>query len=145
MAESLVLFESVINSRWFLRTLIILFLNKIFKSNLPKVSYLPGFYKAESHSTSSSFCRFRSKDISPSTPPAPTSTSHLMALHASKPRAAKRIPAVSPVAHSRCLVLLADSIRTSLLQPICMRLVTGYAPSGYSAGRFLSYCSRRPV
>ncbi|KAF9047892.1 heterotrimeric G-protein alpha subunit, GPA3-like protein [Panaeolus papilionaceus] len=39
MIESLVLFESVINSRWFLRTSIILFLNKIdvFKSKLPKV------------------------------------------------------------------------------------------------------------
>ncbi|KAI9460345.1 G-protein alpha subunit [Russula earlei] len=39
MAESLVLFESVINSRWFLRTSIILFLNKIdvFKTKLPKV------------------------------------------------------------------------------------------------------------
>lgn len=39
MAESLVLFESVINSRWFLRTSIILFLNKIdiFKAKLPKV------------------------------------------------------------------------------------------------------------
>ncbi|KII95402.1 hypothetical protein PLICRDRAFT_150105 [Plicaturopsis crispa FD-325 SS-3] len=39
MTESLVLFESVINSRWFLRTSIILFLNKIdvFKSKLPKV------------------------------------------------------------------------------------------------------------
>jgi len=40
MAESLLLFESVINSRWFLRTSIILFLNKIdvFKNKLPKVS-----------------------------------------------------------------------------------------------------------
>ena len=39
MAESLLLFDSVINSRWFLRTSIILFLNKIdvFKSKLPKV------------------------------------------------------------------------------------------------------------
>jgi guanine nucleotide-binding protein G(i) subunit alpha len=39
MAESLVLFESVINSRWFLRTSIILLLNKIdvFKNKLPKV------------------------------------------------------------------------------------------------------------
>ncbi|KAG9308579.1 heterotrimeric G protein alpha subunit [Chiua virens] len=39
MAESLILFESVINSRWFLRTSIILFLNKIdvFKTKLPKV------------------------------------------------------------------------------------------------------------
>ncbi|KAG6908063.1 guanine nucleotide-binding protein subunit alpha [Tephrocybe rancida] len=39
MTESLVLFESVINSCWFLRTSIILFLNKIdvFKIKLPKV------------------------------------------------------------------------------------------------------------
>ncbi|KAJ3476067.1 hypothetical protein NLI96_g11417 [Meripilus lineatus] len=39
MAESLILFDSVINSRWFLRTSIILFLNKIdvFKNKLPKV------------------------------------------------------------------------------------------------------------
>lgn len=42
MQESLVLFDSVINSRWFLRTSIILFLNKIdvFKSKLPKVRAL---------------------------------------------------------------------------------------------------------
>ncbi|KAF8628616.1 hypothetical protein AX15_003810 [Amanita polypyramis BW_CC] len=39
MTESLVLFESVINSRWFLRTSIILFLNKtdVFKHKLLKV------------------------------------------------------------------------------------------------------------
>ncbi|OLL26132.1 Guanine nucleotide-binding protein alpha-3 subunit, partial [Neolecta irregularis DAH-3] len=39
MEESLVLFESVINSRWFIRTSIILFLNKIdlFRIKLPKV------------------------------------------------------------------------------------------------------------
>lgn len=38
MQESLVLFESVINSRWFLRTSVILFLNKIdvFKMKLSK-------------------------------------------------------------------------------------------------------------
>lgn len=44
MAESLILFESVINSRWFLRTSIILFLNKIdvFKTKLPKVR-VPSF------------------------------------------------------------------------------------------------------
>ena len=40
MAESLVLFDSVINSRWFLRTSIILFLNKIdiFRHKLRRVS-----------------------------------------------------------------------------------------------------------
>lgn len=48
MAESLVLFESVINSRWFLRTSIILFLNKIdvFKNKLPRVAlerYFPEY------------------------------------------------------------------------------------------------------
>ncbi|ESK86262.1 g-protein alpha-subunit [Moniliophthora roreri MCA 2997] len=39
MEESLILFESIINSRWFLRTSIILFLNKtdVFKRKLPKV------------------------------------------------------------------------------------------------------------
>ncbi|KAH7883433.1 guanine nucleotide binding protein, alpha subunit [Phlebopus sp. FC_14] len=48
MVESLILFESVINSRWFLRTSIILFLNKIdvFKIKLPKVpleKYFPEY------------------------------------------------------------------------------------------------------
>ncbi|CAO3644980.1 unnamed protein product [Cunninghamella blakesleeana] len=48
MMESLVLFESVINSRWFLRTSIILFLNKIdvFKSKLSKIPlerYFPDY------------------------------------------------------------------------------------------------------
>ncbi|SCZ90538.1 BZ3500_MvSof-1268-A1-R1_Chr1-3g02050 [Microbotryum saponariae] len=46
--ESLVLFESVINSRWFLRTSIILFLNKIdlFKAKVPKIpleKYFPEY------------------------------------------------------------------------------------------------------
>ncbi|KAF7725293.1 Guanine nucleotide-binding protein alpha-2 subunit [Apophysomyces ossiformis] len=48
MIESLVLFESVINSRWFLRTSIILFLNKIdlFRSKLannPLQRYFPDY------------------------------------------------------------------------------------------------------
>jgi len=48
MAESLVLFDSVINSRWFLCTTIILFLNEIdaFKSKLSKVpleKYFPEY------------------------------------------------------------------------------------------------------
>lgn len=42
MNESLLLFESVVNSRWFLRTSIILLLNKvdIFKDTLNKVLFL---------------------------------------------------------------------------------------------------------
>ncbi|KAI9312247.1 G protein alpha subunit [Dichotomocladium elegans] len=48
MVESLVLFESVVNSRWFLRTSIILFLNKIdlFRAKLPRVpleKYFPEY------------------------------------------------------------------------------------------------------
>ncbi|KAJ7736091.1 G protein alpha-subunit, partial [Mycena metata] len=43
MCESLDPFESVINSGWFLRTSVILFLNKIdvFKRKLPVVCFLP--------------------------------------------------------------------------------------------------------
>lgn len=48
MQESLILFESVINSRWFLRTSIILFMNKIdvFRAKLDKISlqkYFPEY------------------------------------------------------------------------------------------------------
>ncbi|KAG9051660.1 Guanine nucleotide-binding protein alpha-2 subunit [Tulasnella sp. UAMH 9824] len=45
MAESLILFESVVNSRWFLRTSIVLFLTKIdvFKSKLATVPLKPYF------------------------------------------------------------------------------------------------------
>ncbi|WFD34947.1 Guanine nucleotide-binding protein alpha-2 subunit [Malassezia cuniculi] len=48
MAESLVLFESVVNSRWFQRTSIILFLNKIdiFTEKIPRVplsNYFPDY------------------------------------------------------------------------------------------------------
>lgn len=48
MLESLVLFESVINSRWFIRTSIILFLNKtdVFRAKLPKIpleKYFPDY------------------------------------------------------------------------------------------------------
>ncbi|KDQ56210.1 hypothetical protein JAAARDRAFT_132809 [Jaapia argillacea MUCL 33604] len=48
MVESLELFDSVINSRWFLRTSIVLFLNKVdvFKAKVPKVpleKYFPEY------------------------------------------------------------------------------------------------------
>lgn len=48
MAESLVLFESVINSRWFRRTSIILFMNKIDKfaaklPNIPLEKFFPDY------------------------------------------------------------------------------------------------------
>ena len=48
MVESLVLFDSVVNSRWFMRTSIILFLNKVdlFKDKLPRSAldkYFPDY------------------------------------------------------------------------------------------------------
>lgn len=48
MMESLLLFDSVVNSRWFMRTSIILFLNKvdIFKQKLvrsPLANYFPDY------------------------------------------------------------------------------------------------------
>ncbi|KAI9301386.1 G protein alpha subunit [Cunninghamella echinulata] len=48
MMESLILFESVVNSRWFLRTSVILFLNKfdIFTAKIPKIpleKYFPDY------------------------------------------------------------------------------------------------------
>lgn len=54
MQESLVLFESVINSRWFLRTSVILFLNKIdvFKMKLAKTpleKYFPEYTGKQFH------------------------------------------------------------------------------------------------
>ncbi|KAG9310578.1 G-protein alpha subunit-domain-containing protein [Chiua virens] len=64
MAESLILFESVINPRWFLRTSIILFLNKIdvFKTKLPKMCFPTnrGFHPSYP-------ARFHWRDISQST------------------------------------------------------------------------------
>ena len=74
MAESLVLFESVINSRWFLRTSIILFLNKIdvFKNKLPKVRPYVDISAAQFLSWRSR--RFPWTSISPSIPVAQTST-----------------------------------------------------------------------
>lgn len=51
MMESLLLFDSVVNSRWFMRTSIILFLNKvdIFKQKLGRspLELLPGLFGRE--------------------------------------------------------------------------------------------------
>lgn len=82
MRESFFLFESVINSRWFFRTPVILFLNKIdvFKTKLPRVrcvvlysSILPSLFFCHWHSTRSTIsltlrpCRSPSSATSPST------------------------------------------------------------------------------
>ncbi|KAJ7359613.1 guanine nucleotide binding protein, alpha subunit [Mycena albidolilacea] len=64
MKESLVLFDSVINSRWFLRTSIILFLNKIdvFKAKLPKVPlqrYFPEYIGGDDINNAARFILWR--------------------------------------------------------------------------------------
>lgn len=60
MAESLVLFDSVINSRWFLRTSIILVLNKIdvFKNKLPKVSAKRAVVTSGTFADALDLCRY---------------------------------------------------------------------------------------
>jgi len=70
MLESLILFESLINSWWFLRTSIIIFFNQIdvFKSKLPKIpleKYLPEYTTGPRYQ--------QSREI------------HIIALHASQP------------------------------------------------------------
>ncbi|KAJ7118663.1 heterotrimeric G-protein alpha subunit, GPA3-like protein [Mycena crocata] len=64
MKESLVLFDSVINSRWFLRTSIILFLNKIdvFKMKLPRVPlqrYFPEYIGGDDINNAARFILWR--------------------------------------------------------------------------------------
>jgi hypothetical protein len=68
MADTLVHFESVINSRWFLRTSVILFLTRVdeFKAKLPKVYC--GFRLSPPLSTIfNRFVRYPWKDTSQST------------------------------------------------------------------------------
>ncbi|ORZ02157.1 heterotrimeric G-protein alpha subunit, GPA3-like protein [Syncephalastrum racemosum] len=64
MMESLVLFESITNSRWFLRTSIILFLNKIdlFRAKLPKVpleKYFPDYGGGQDPSKAAKYILWR--------------------------------------------------------------------------------------
>jgi hypothetical protein len=74
MQESLVLFESVVNSRWFMRTSIILFLNKIdvFKAKLPKVCFSPPACPRRADVARARARRSRSSASSPSTSAART-------------------------------------------------------------------------
>jgi guanine nucleotide-binding protein G(i) subunit alpha len=70
MVESLILFESVINSRWFLRTSIILFLNKIdvFKTKLPKACTFPLYSDSYVFTYTGYSSRFLWKSTSLNTP-----------------------------------------------------------------------------
>src|SRR6266850_2467257 len=98
MAESLVLFESVINSRWFLRTSIILFLNKIdvFKAKLPKVfqAYLmPPFCICSPCVPSGSFRQILSR-VHRWLGRQQGCQIHPLAIYASEPCTTKRVPPV---------------------------------------------------
>ncbi|TPX34578.1 hypothetical protein SmJEL517_g02874 [Synchytrium microbalum] len=64
MMESLTLFESVVNSRWFLRTSIILFLNKVdvFKDKLPRIplsKHFPEYTGGSDVNTAAKFILWR--------------------------------------------------------------------------------------
>lgn len=64
MMESLVLFDSVVNSRWFMRTSIILFLNKVdlFKQKLaksPLSTYFPDYSGGNDVNRAAKYLLFR--------------------------------------------------------------------------------------
>ena len=68
MLESLVLFESVINSRWFVRTSIILFLNKfdLFEAKLKKVplqKYFPEYTGGDDVNKAAKFMLWRFQQL----------------------------------------------------------------------------------
>ncbi len=68
MMESLVLFDSVVNSRWFMRTSIILFLNKVdlFRSKLgrsPLSNYFPDYYGGNDINRASKYLLWRFNQV----------------------------------------------------------------------------------
>src|ERR1700760_2464621 len=101
MQESLVLFESVINSRWFLRTSVILFLNKIdvFKQKLPKVPLVHYFpeYTGEWDALASASpllrcCTGGSADFDRRRGYQQGSEIHPVAIHPDQPRTTEYLP-----------------------------------------------------
>jgi guanine nucleotide-binding protein G(i) subunit alpha len=125
MVESLILFESVINSRWFLRTSIILFLNKIdvFKQKLPKVSHFHPTYTCRlinSWLIGSAgtifpriYWRFRYQQ---------SGKIFSLEVHANKSGAFECLPTVRYVWSASCLIQLAYSLTQATDTPI-IRLV----------------------
>lgn len=68
MMESLVLFDSVVNSRWFMRTSIILFLNKVdlFRQKLgrsPLVNYFPDYSGGNNINRASKYLLWRFNQV----------------------------------------------------------------------------------
>jgi len=114
MAESLILFESVINSRWFLRTSIILFLNKIdvFKTKLPKVCFLTIVSSVFSYTVRSHW-----RDISQSTLAVPISTRRLSTFSGDSCKqivhASRSIPSTFCAFETSFLAHISDQSNTS--------------------------------
>jgi len=68
MMESLVLFDSVVNSRWFMRTSIVLFLNKVdlFRQKLkksPLVEYFPDYSGGEDVNRAAKYLLWRFNQV----------------------------------------------------------------------------------
>ena len=68
MIESLILFDSVVNSRWFLRTSIILFLNKVdlFQQKLPRSplsNYFPDYSGGDDYNRAAKYILWRFNQV----------------------------------------------------------------------------------
>lgn len=68
MIESLILFDSVVNSRWFLRTSIILFLNKVdlFQKKLPRSplsNYFPDYSGGDDYNRAAKYILWRFNQV----------------------------------------------------------------------------------
>ena len=68
MIESLILFDSVVNSRWFLRTSIILFLNKVdlFQQKLPRSplsNYFPDYSGGADYNRAAKYILWRFNQV----------------------------------------------------------------------------------
>lgn len=118
MNESLVLFESVINSRWFLRTSIILFLNKIdlFKAKLPKIPlerYFPEYTGALMQRLGLSLPILMLGSSRRRTRRQQGSQVHPLAVHAAQPRSIIDLPAsYASDRHLKCAFLCRSFCKT---------------------------------
>jgi len=136
----LVFIESVTNSLWFLRTLIIFFLNKIgiFKSKLTKVRCLHlCHYYATLTCPFSCRCRSHLRSTFRSTPWARYQQSchiYIMVLHASESRTIERLPSVSPLPISSSSQPSAN---------YCARFLQSHASNGYDQHLTCIRCRQR--
>jgi hypothetical protein len=146
LAESLVLFESVLNSRWFLRTSIILFLTKFkeFSIKLSQVRYnlilvflLPKFLFISSVSPRKLLPRvYRGRGWKQGV------QVHSLAIHAGQSRTIKRVPPV--ITPPLPIVVVANLLATTASQSSLTYLTFG-SSSLLSRKQFFKTHSRRAV